>query len=512
MRLIVCCDGTYNTPGQLDRGVLSPTNISKLDVAIKQEPSYNRSQKAKYFPGVGRGWAESIGVVWKLLNRLTFGLLDPAFGGASGWGLSRQVREAYTFLVNEYAEGDEIFIFGFSRGAFAARSLVGLIKHAGLLRRTSAARVRKVTKAYHRLLRAPRHGKLLESVRPEIHPGVRVRFLGVWDTVGALGTPIWGGNFSLNPLPVEPRYHDIDALDIVDEACQALAIDEQRAAYLPKLFSPRSGCEGCRIEQVWFRGAHSNVGGGYANSRLSDCALTWMVTRARSAGLKVKDSALHESSMTNGDVLRDSLGAFWLAGTWPRWFPTVSSSDEEGYECGWGYLHASVNRTDAVGEPLASERWLIDLAPGQWIDNVGVDASRFWNNTRVVLRKGGRYLIKAEDHPAPHGPACDPEGLGGAARISRAAGARKGELILAVNTPLEPLPQGKFWHALRYLCFRTPEPFASVLLPWSRLPSERDGRTIDPERTGVLHCFINSASVSQHWKSGHVALRIERLH
>jgi hypothetical protein len=418
-------------------------------------------------------------------------MLDPALGGSSGWGLSRQVREAYTFLVNEYAEGYEIFVFGFSRGAFTARSLVGLIKHAGLLRRTSVDRVREVTKAYHRLFRAQRHGKLLESVHPETHLGVRVRFLGVWDTVGALGTPIWGGNYSLNPLPIEPQYHDIDALDVVDEACQALAIDEQRAAYLPRLFSLRSGCEGCRVEQVWFRGAHSNVGGGYANSRLSDCALEWMVTRAKSAGLKVEDRALYEPAMAEGDVLRDSLGAFWLTGTWPRWFPVVSGPDEEGYEPGWGYLHASVNRTDPVDEPLASGRWLIDLVLGQWIENVGVDASRFWNNTRVVLRKGGRYLINAESEPGPHSPGCGPEGFGSATRMSRAAGARRRELIFAVNTPLEPLPQGKLWHALRYLCFRTSEPFASALLPWSRLRSEGDGRIIEP---GEPACSIASST------------------
>ncbi len=250
-RLIVFCDGTWNSRGDT-RSDATPTNVWRLYSAI--ESADVADQKGLYLHGVGSGWSSSIGKLWAALNKLTGGSLDPIFGGASGWGLSRQVREGYSFLVREYQPGDEIYIFGFSRGAFAARSLVGLLKHAGLLRRDSAHEIRRVTKSYHRLLRGRRHKALLASLRERTHYPVRVRFLGVWDTVGALGAPIWGGSFSLNPLPVAPRYHDVNALDIVDQTFHAVAIDEKRATYAPVLFEGHSWNESSRLEQVWFRG------------------------------------------------------------------------------------------------------------------------------------------------------------------------------------------------------------------------------------------------------------------
>jgi hypothetical protein len=469
-----------------------------------------------------------IGKFWTALDKLTGGRLDPLFGGSSGWGLSRQVREGYTFLVKNYQAGDEIFIFGFSRGAFAARSLVGLIKHAGLLRKDAEALIPDVTKAYHRLRRGEKHQEFLDSVRSKMQePQVRIRFLGVWDTVGALGAPIWGGDFSLNPLPwMKSRFHDVDALDIVDEAFHAVAIDEQRAAYTPRLIPPEPKLQPHRFEQVWFRGVHSNVGGGYAESGLSDFTLCWMVEKIDKK-LKILEEKLpkcmgKEYALNTSFVLRDSLGTFWAAGVWPRWFPIASSPTGPDYKPEWGYLHASVNNPVWDEKRVALPPWrLLDLARGEKTDPIPIDANLFWNNTHVVMRKDGCYLISAEGEWLIDGSLYGPEGQSNAreklfSRAFRKPHANPGELVVVVNAPPDPNikdfpPSGKLCHALAYLLWKDPLYLVSLLETWNSMEEAHGGRIFVPQRTGVLCCFANSMWWRQRKRSGQVQIRIERL-
>lgn len=273
-RLVVCCDGTWNRPDQLSNGVAAPTNVLKVALAVSERDSFGVEQPVFYEPGVGtRPW-----------ERLR--------GGALGYGLSRNVRDCYRFLVETFEPGDELYLFGFSRGAFTARSLVGLVRNAGILR---PEHVRRLGDAY-RLYR--RHGEEhkpngLESrlfrrmyAHPDTGPFV-IHFLGVWDTVGSLGIPIDG--IRLPVLTKRWTFHDTTLSSRVRNAYQALAVDEHRRPFLPTLWTDKPGdrlpAPGQTVEQVWFAGAHCDVGGGYADPSLAEIPLQWMVEKAKTAGL-----------------------------------------------------------------------------------------------------------------------------------------------------------------------------------------------------------------------------------
>ncbi|HRN61870.1 MAG TPA: DUF2235 domain-containing protein [Luteimonas sp.] len=268
-RIVVFCDGTWSSADQEKEGAPCPTNVIKLALRAARRDG-GTSQIVYYGQGVGTG-----------------GSVDKLTGGAFGKGLDDNLYAAYRFLVLNYEEGDEIFLFGFSRGAYTARSLAGMVRKCGILR----------------LRYAPRYHEAVQLYCNDIHPdedharkfrsecsvtGMReipIRFIGVWDTVGSLGIPVRG----LRSLTADKyRFHDVELSGTVQHACQALAIDERRApfeaarwAYQPK--------PGQTIEQVWFCGVHSDIGGGYplAESGLSNIALQWMRERAVSAGLEI---------------------------------------------------------------------------------------------------------------------------------------------------------------------------------------------------------------------------------
>lgn len=256
-RLVVCCDGTWNRRDAKSRW----TNVAKTAAAVARRDGDVR-QVVFYDEGVGTG-----------------GGLDRLVGGATGRGLEANVVDAYRFLVANHEPGDEVYAFGFSRGAYTARSVVGMVRKCGILQRPETHRVPEA----YRLYRSGVHpdAEPAATFRSTYAKTTRVRFLGVWDTVGALGIP--GGLFrSFNRR--RHGFHDVQLSRSVDVACHALAIDERRRAFAPTLWSttpdPRQ-----RVRQEWFPGVHSNVGGGYAATGLSDVALAWMAHEAAAAGL-----------------------------------------------------------------------------------------------------------------------------------------------------------------------------------------------------------------------------------
>lgn len=265
-RLVVCCDGTWNTPDQA-----CPTNVTKLASAIAPEGQDGREQRVLYLRGVGTR-------TWQRLR-----------GGAFGIGLSRNVKDAYRFLVDNYDPGDELFLFGFSRGAFTARSTAGLIRKAGVLTRPNADRVDQAYALYRERLTHPR-GVEAQLFRRSFSLETRIRMIGVWDTVGALGIPV-AGLRRLNALDRRWQFHDTDLSTTVDAAFHAVSIDEQRKSFSPTLWQQQPDAQGQQLEQVWFAGAHCDVGGGYAQSGLSDLALLWMADRARACGLAFQPDA-----------------------------------------------------------------------------------------------------------------------------------------------------------------------------------------------------------------------------
>lgn len=271
-RLVICCDGTWNTPDQKDGETVSPSNVVKLARAVRARDEQDVHQIVYYSRGVG-----------------TRSGLDRWTGGAFGHGLATNVQDAYRFIVDNYEEGDKLYLFGFSRGAYTARSVVGFIRNCGLLRRENRHHFPDAYALYRRNDVHPDDQESVDFRRTYSHE-VPVEFLGVWDTVGALGIPVR----SLNWLTRHRyQFHDVKLSRIVRYACHAVAIDEKRSQFRPALWET-SPEDVDRVEQAWFAGVHTNVGGGYRKCGLSDTALQWMVERAKARGLSVDQAYLDE--------------------------------------------------------------------------------------------------------------------------------------------------------------------------------------------------------------------------
>jgi uncharacterized protein (DUF2235 family) len=267
-RLVLCFDGTWNSADS-GRG---ETNVFRLARAVRANSGADGvAQLTLYMRGVGTTGSD--------IQRIV--------DGATGDGVDDNIRSGYMFLAQNYVPGDRIYLFGFSRGAFTARSLSGFLGACGLLYRQSLGDVAAAWRFYRAApVRDPR--TFLAA-----HPGTRahevtVAFLGVWDTVGALGIP----GTLLNELTA-PKYqfHDTTPSRIVEVGRHALAIDEHRDEFEPTLWTGTVPA-GCSIEQAWFAGAHSDVGGGYADRRLADIPLRWMAAEAEKAGLMLDPAML----------------------------------------------------------------------------------------------------------------------------------------------------------------------------------------------------------------------------
>lgn len=323
-KLIVCCDGTWNKPYEQD----GPTNVVKMARAIRPVDDKGVAQIIFYHQGVGTGKG-----------------LDSLMGGTMGFGLSDNVQQAYDFLASNFVNGDLIFLFGFSRGAFTARSIAGLIGYIGLLEKRDMDLFPHIYEIYrsveyrhvlttgskpemqialHKLFSKDVAEKALERL---IDALLRARptpifFIGVWDTVGSLGIPItplnWIGQSKF-------QFHDTDLSDRVRYAYHALAIDEARGNFKPTLWTRPAGRGSDpskrpqTLEQVWFAGAHSNVGGGYPDCGLSDIAFLWMVSKAAVAAqsenpdspIAFDEEYLKEKIDQTKGLLIDSRTSYW---------------------------------------------------------------------------------------------------------------------------------------------------------------------------------------------------------
>jgi uncharacterized protein (DUF2235 family) len=346
--IVVCSDGTGNTAIK-GRG----TNVFKLFEAIdlnghRWDPTVT-PQVAMYDDGVG---SEN----FKPLKLL---------GGAAGLGLSRNVRELYKELARVYDPGDAIYIFGFSRGAFTVRSLVGMIGTCGLLdvrRAGSSAELDRLVKKAYRVYRQCYRSVLSQLFRgaPDrstsapfrqqyaIEDQTRIRLLGVWDTVDAVGLPFHLSDV-VNSTLYRFKFPDTFLSDSVDKACHALSIDDQRQSFHPLVWNEAREKPGAdRIEQVWFAGVHANVGGGYPKQGMSLVALDWMMERAETMGLRFirrAREAVRECASVD-DKLYDSRSGF---GTFYRWKPRDIEKICDGNSMRPPRLHASVLERIAHG-------------------------------------------------------------------------------------------------------------------------------------------------------------------
>lgn len=274
-RIILCCDGTWSEPEDVKNDRIVPTNVLKTVRAVSPyDTTTDTDQVVFYDQGVGTG---------------TVGLIDKYLGGGTGVGISKNILDCYRFLCNNYAEGDTIFCFGYSRGAYTVRSLSGMLDAVGLLEKAdmeyaSAAYAYYRTKPKERT--QSKYHAILQNL-PRVTP--KIKFMGVWDTVGALGVPtpllsklsrFWIG------------YHNTALSTLIENAYQATAIDERRRPFQPALWDERSGQ--ANVQQVWFAGVHSNIGGSSRDSGLSDLAFEWMINRAKESGLAIDERYMND--------------------------------------------------------------------------------------------------------------------------------------------------------------------------------------------------------------------------
>jgi uncharacterized protein (DUF2235 family) len=266
-RIIVCCDGTWNRPDQVHGGQVCASNVTKIARCVAPVDSHGAPQLVFYDKGVGTG------------------RFDRLLGGAFGWGISQKILDAYQFLIINYESGDELFFLGFSRGAYSVRSTFGLIRNSGLLKPEFAHKIPDAYALYRRRDNAS-HPDAVESelFRRTYSREPRAKFIGVWDTVGALGLPVGG---LLQFINKRWSFHDMTLSSWVDNAFQALAIDEHRKPFRPSVWDQSVHAAAQVLEQVWFAGVHSNVGGSYPQSGLSDVTLLWMIEKAEACGLAI---------------------------------------------------------------------------------------------------------------------------------------------------------------------------------------------------------------------------------
>lgn len=205
-----------------------------------------------------------------------------------GRGINRQIRRAYGYLASRYRPGDRIFLIGYSRGAYAVRSLAGVIDMIGLLRAEHAT-VRNIRTAYRHYQCNPTGPYVAEFTRAFCHDAVPIEMVGVWDTVKALGLRlplVW------RIAEAQHAFHNHRLGASIRNGFHALALDETRAVYAPVLWECPPGWTG-RVEQVWFRGCHGDIGGqlgGFEPARpLANIPLIWMLERAESCGLPLPD-------------------------------------------------------------------------------------------------------------------------------------------------------------------------------------------------------------------------------
>ncbi|KAK4120254.1 hypothetical protein N657DRAFT_666259 [Parathielavia appendiculata] len=302
-RLIVCCDGTWmDSLGE--KGADPPSNVTRISRVFCRTCSDGTHQVINYFAGVG-----------------TANAIDRFTGGAFGMGLDQDIREVYNFICTNYVDGDDIILIGFSRGAFTARSVADMIASVGLLTPEGLDRFYAIFDDYENMGNRGRdtdeylvpglpeyngsHGQAkiewegarmrkykqglreMRYTRDTYHDGVteiRIKALAVWDTVGTLGIP---------PAPVigvrgsadQWRFTNTQISNKVENAFQALALDEPRYAFRPSLWERVPGST-TNLKQVWFPGNHGNVGGGWHDQQISDITLAWMCDQLSTLGVE----------------------------------------------------------------------------------------------------------------------------------------------------------------------------------------------------------------------------------
>ena len=497
-KLIVCCDGTWNTPKQEDNGVPSPTNVYKLYRAISDIPE----QLTYYHPGIGtEGHA---------VERI----LDGAFGSSIG----EHIQSAYYWLAENYRQADQIYLFGFSRGAFTVRSLAGMLNSCGLLdfdklavQKRRWARVKAAYKAY-------RQGDLSFWEGKK----VAVKFLGVWDTVGALGIP--DDAEVLNALfdnKDKWKFHDTALGDHIEIARHAIALDEKRSSFTCTRWSNAGQHKDAK--EMWFPGVHSDVGGGYEDSSLSDVALNWMLKEAKEGGLEFKDVGDQIKPNWRGPMHDSYKGVFAVLRSRPRNVPCIEESNTKS-------LHYSILERQKAQLLNYPEYWPTKrLGIGKSFE-IDVYASERWNYTGVYMKQGEKYIFGASGEWVDKSDICDWRGTENDRNYTKGDVVRFAGSLLG---KLESLFEGSnrspdLWMTKR---FESADWFSMVGViandsgkpravgndgspsphSYIELPNHQAGNPVKITSSGYFYAFANDAWHFYKNNKGKIQLKIQRI-
>ena len=524
--LVVCCDGTWNTPDDLDAGLPAPTNVVKIYNALDTDDGPASAIRRYYHPGVGTdgGW-------WERLK-----------GGGAGAGLGKNVISAYRWLAGAYHPGDRIWLFGFSRGAFTVRSLAGMISRCGLLDASNMteAQVWKAVDGIYDDYRKksepkatagrPLHGAPAGAAAKHSTP---IHFIGVWDTVGALGIPDDMALLNLIDDPRRYEFHDTALSENVGHARHAVALDEKRQSFTPTLWDDLPPHQD--LKQVWFPGVHSDVGGGYSRSGLSDGALKWMMDEASAQGLAFRGNAAAQVRPDERDVLHDSwTGVFKPLKSRPRQAPNFAGPRPKVN--GDGTLHKSAY--DRYDDPPLTQfpYWrTTNLAAGQ-SQETEVFAVRHWNATGLYLEEGVEYQFRAAGEWLDKTIPCGPDGMkdrkfhiGEAVHMVGSAWGKVETLYKHMTgNPEADLwmtrrEEGIDWFALvgmvasgRWFDAKgnlTPQPLTDEerrKVTLNQTFKIGSGRAFTPKASGYLYCFANDAWHFYDNNRGSVRLTVSR--
>lgn len=511
--LIVCCDGTWNTPEQEENNIPAPTNVVRFYNALAKSDADGggNPQLAYYHTGVGTEG----------------GFLARTAGGAIGEGLDKNIKSGYAWLARNYEPGDRIHLFGFSRGAYTARSLGGLIGRCGLPRTgdlTSKETWKRVDRAFDK---GYRESKLFDTWRSAewawFAPGtVPIALIGVWDTVGALGVPDEFGILNLFDDPTRWEFYDTRLGKHVEKARQAVALDEQRASFAPTLWTDDEGNtlnDGVRVKQLWFAGVHCDVGGGYGATGLSDVALRWMIDEATSCGLHFRPKMLAQIKPDHLGALHDSFkGIFKAMPSQPRGLPQFAPGSPD-------FHPSALERHEAppiTQAPYHTSRTLPN--PGDSYVAT-IFSGEPWNATGLYLEAGVEYEFSAEgewlDRKIVCGPAGTKDGKFQPAEIAHMVGSFIGKLEgvfqkVSGNTRADfkftRRVENTPWFALVGVIANGEDPKADGTVgEHQKLLIGAGPLRQKPRRSGYLYAFANDAWHFYDNNRGSVALTVTRI-
>ncbi|MGH6892818.1 MAG: DUF2235 domain-containing protein [Dongiaceae bacterium] len=573
--IIVCCDGTGNHPKQTEGELPAATNVYLLYDALTNDTQFGTQQITWYDPGVGTGTsraAKQAGFATRILRKIINVLPDTLteyadkvlklVESATGASIEENIEQGYREIVRNYEPGDRIFVFGFSRGAYTARCIAGVIQRCGLLRSENIRFSSDVITLFRRRKSGATPPLVLSEFihRPE---DVRVHVLGLWDTVASLGLPLWGWWFRIGEF-WRNKNLDSNPAAVCEYVYHALSMDERRSQFFPTVTTPGNAADQ-NVRQIWLRGAHADVGGGYSNRSLGDVGLEWMLQIAWHHGLKIRDDLDHIAfHPTHGAPIcpkADPMGKAhdetksnpgWnIFGAWPRWAPIYRPfwTDVFQRSCAWqfGAPHELVYRRAEQANLLWLQRPTARQIPrridlhmardGLKFLNVGerigvrIAANRVWDRTAIVFESAAIYRVTydggnwrdAEKRPCgPNGQS--PYGLDLVRRLlyrrRRLIAGRWLELLGHVAHP-RPWPVAEFGTlALFKLLFvRDPKPLTRSLIPLGKhmtaeaTPENRAANSVyvlSFANNGLFYAFGNDAWATYPNNCGAIDLEISR--